>query len=44
MKSKEFKITSDGKEIATIDCTGSGFSVKCTEEGQKLCKSFKGCC
>lgn len=44
MKAKEFKITSDGKEIATIGCTGNGFSVNCTEEGMKLCKSFKGCC
>gem|GEM_PF-2003508 len=44
MKAKEFKITSDGKEIATINCTGSGFSVNCTEECTKLCKGFKGCC
>lgn len=44
MKDKEFKITSEGKEIATIECSEGGFSVKCTEEGKKLCKGFKGCC
>jgi len=44
MKSQEFKITSNGKEIATIECTDNGFSVKCIEEGVKLCKGFKGCC
>ncbi len=44
MKAEEFKITSNGKEIATIEWTDNGFSVKCTEEGMKLCKSFKGCC
>ncbi len=43
MKAREFKITSDGKEIATIDCANNGFSVKCAEEGMKLCKGFKCC-
>ncbi len=44
MKAQEFKITSNEKEIATIELTDNGFSVKCTEECMKLCKSFKGCC
>jgi len=44
MKTEEFKITNNGKDIATIECTDKGFSVKCTEEGAKLCKNFKGCC
>jgi len=44
MKTREFKITSEGKEIATIESTDNGFNVKCTEECVKLCKGFKGCC
>ena len=44
MKTREFKITSDGKEVATIECTDDGFNVKCTEECAKMCKDFKGCC
>ena len=44
MECKECKITCEGKEVATISCGKDGFAVKCTEEGRKLCKGFKGCC
>ncbi len=45
METKECKIVCDGKEVATIDCTEDGFSVKCTDEGKELCKDMcKGCC
>ncbi len=45
MECKECKVVCDGKEIATIDCTENGFSVKYTDEGKNMCKEFcKGCC
>ena len=45
MECKECKIVCDGKEVATINCSEEGFSLKCTEEGKKLRKEFKcGCC
>jgi len=42
MKCKDCKVVCDGKEVATLTCSDEGFSVKCTEEGKKLCKG--GCC
>jgi len=44
MKCKDCKIVCDGKEIATIKCEKEGFSIKCTDEGKKICKEFNGCC
>jgi len=43
MECKECKVVCDGKEVATITCNENGFSVQCTEEGKRLCKSM-GCC
>jgi hypothetical protein len=39
---KECKIVCEGKEVATINHTSDGFSVKCTSEGKELCKHY-GC-
>jgi hypothetical protein len=45
MKNKECKITCDGKEVATVECTGDGCNFKVTEEGKKLLKDHcKHCC
>jgi hypothetical protein len=45
MKCKECKVVCEGKEVATISCDEGGFSIKCTEEGKKLCGEMKaGCC
>jgi len=44
MKCKECKVVCDGKEVATINCSRDGFSIKCTEEGKSMCKELKGCC
>ena len=44
MKKNEFKVLSEGKEVATISHSEDGMSVKCTEEGKKLCAHFRGCC
>ncbi|MFH1787800.1 MAG: hypothetical protein ABH834_00265 [Candidatus Altiarchaeota archaeon] len=46
MKCKDCKIVCDGKEIAAISCTEDGITIKCTDEGKKLCKDFcgTGCC
>jgi hypothetical protein len=42
---KECKIVCDGKEVAVINCSEDGFTIKCTEEGKKLCSGMaKGCC
>jgi hypothetical protein len=44
MKGKECKVVCDGKEVATLTCSEDGFSLKCTEEGKKMCKDGKcGC-
>jgi len=39
----EGKIVVDEKEIAVFTCDDNGFSVKCTDEGKKICKD-NGCC
>ena len=44
MECRECKVTCDGKEVATINCTEDGFTVKCTEEGKSMCKGMKGGC
>jgi hypothetical protein len=45
MKCKDLKIVSEGVEVATIHCNDGEFSIKCTEEGKKMCKDLhKGCC
>jgi hypothetical protein len=45
MECKECKVVCDGREVAVINCSEDGFSLKCTEEGKKLCKELKcGCC
>jgi hypothetical protein len=39
------KIICNEKEVATIDCTEGGITIKCTDEGKSLCADFaKGCC
>jgi hypothetical protein len=45
MECKDCKIVCEGKEVATISCTGDGFNIKHTEEGKKFCKEmFKKKC
>lgn len=39
---KECKITCDGKEIATINKSEDGFSVKCSKKCREMCGKF-GC-
>lgn len=43
MKNKECKITCDGKEIANLDCSKGGLSVKYTEDGKKFMKDNCNC-
>ncbi len=49
MECKDCKIVCGGKEVATITCGEDGFSIKCTEEGNKMCAELfkgmpEGCC
>jgi len=39
---KEFKISCDGKEFATMNCAGNGMCMKCTEDGKNFFKEFFG--
>ncbi len=46
---KDCKIVCDGKEIATITCSGDGFTVKCTDECKEMFhkhhkEGHEGCC
>jgi len=43
MECKDCKIVCDGKEVAVVACSEDGITIKCTEEGRKLCGQFKGC-
>lgn len=45
----DWKVTADGKEVATFACTDEGCNAKVTKEGKKLLKECKkngfcGCC
>lgn len=44
MKTKECKIVCDGKEVGVIEKNKDGITIRCTEEGKKLCKEHCGCC
>lgn len=45
MNCKNCKVVCDGKEVAILSCSEDGFTLKCTEEGRKMCKKMHdGCC
>ena len=45
MDCRECKIVCNGKEVAAINCSDGEISIKCTEEGKRMCSELaKGCC
>ncbi|MBR9705006.1 hypothetical protein GOV12_06350 [Candidatus Pacearchaeota archaeon] len=45
MENKECQVICEGKEIATLNCSKDGFSIKFTNEGKEMCKDHcKDCC